>query len=110
MRESPAKSPETVLLRLSISCVLEVSCFSAYKLSDVLEEPSNPTAESAYSSFGPTSSSSEARSFDFSLNLTLVFTYKSGKKKKLLVDSNHDEREPFQSSENTEAKEEKLQI
>ena len=82
-----------------------------YKLSDVLEEPSNPTAESAYSSFGPTSSSSEARSLDFSLNLTLVFTYKSGQKiNNLTVDSNHDEREPFQSSENTEAKEEKLQI
>jgi hypothetical protein len=85
--------------------VLEVSCFSAYKLSDVLEEPSNPTAESAYSSFGPTSSS-EALSLDFSLNLTLIFTYKSGQKiNNLIVDSNHDERETFQSSGNTEAKE-----
>ena len=83
MWESPFKSPEIVLLRLSISCVLEVSCFSAHKLSDVLDEPSNPIAESEYSSFNPPSSSSEGSSVDSGLNLTLALTCfqrKKGKK------------------------------
>lgn len=53
--------------------MLEVSCFSAYKLSEVLDEPSYPTAESTYSSFNPFSR--EGSSLDSGLNPTLELTY-----------------------------------
>jgi len=55
--------------------VLELSGFSAYKLPDVLDDPSKPAAESEYSSLKPDSSSSEGSSLDSGLNLTLGFAY-----------------------------------
>lgn len=67
--EMAPRSPDTVLFMLSISC------FSAYRLSEVLDEPSKPVAESAYSSFRPTSSSSKGSSLYTSLDLILAFTY-----------------------------------